>query len=72
MKEKRKITTQPSGSANTKIKKSVFYDAMEFLTPHVTPRATSDVPSPPEDNSYDIDAAAPDDHSSTTNITDET
>lgn len=69
MKEKRKITTQPSGSANAKIKKSVFYDAMEVLIPHVTPRATSDVPPSPEDNSYDIDAA--DDHSSTTNITDE-
>lgn len=71
MREKRKISTQPSGSANINTKKWVFYDAMEFLIPHVTPRATSsNVPPPPdEDNSYEVDDA-PDDNSSTTNITD--
>ncbi|XP_076057343.1 uncharacterized protein LOC143034885 [Oratosquilla oratoria] len=64
MRERRKMTTQPSGSAGIKTKKWVFYDAMEFLIPHVTPRATSSNVPPPSD----VDA--PDDNSSTTNITD--
>ena len=65
-----KITTQASGSATNNAKKLVFYDAMEFLKPHVTLRATSsNVPPPPDDdkNSY-VDAAAPD-GISTTDIT---
>ncbi|XP_076032502.1 uncharacterized protein LOC143020221 [Oratosquilla oratoria] len=72
MREKRKITTQQFGSANIKTKKWLFYNAMEFLILHVIPRATSsNVPPPPdEDNSSDIDHAAPDDYSLTTNITD--
>lgn len=72
MREKRKVTTHTSGSASIKAKKWVFYDAMEFLIPYVTPRATScNVPPPPnEDRNSDMDAAAPDDTSSTPNITD--
>lgn len=73
MREKRKLTTHTSGSASIKAKKWVFYDAMEFLIPYVTPRATScNVPPPNEDinSEFDMDDAAPDDTSSTTNITD--
>ncbi|KAK4306308.1 hypothetical protein Pmani_021859 [Petrolisthes manimaculis] len=45
---------------------------MEFLIPYVTPRATScNVPPPPnEDINSDMDDTAPDDTSSTSNITD--
>ncbi|XP_068200589.1 uncharacterized protein [Palaemon carinicauda] len=69
MREKRKFTTHTSGSASIKAKKWVFYDAMEFLIPYVTPRATScNVPTPPnEDINSEFDM---DDASSTTNITD--
>ena len=69
MREK-KITTQVSESATINAKKLAFYDAMEFLKPHVTPRATSsNVPPPPDDDkNSDVDAAAPD-GISTTNIT---
>ncbi|MPC93958.1 hypothetical protein E2C01_089106 [Portunus trituberculatus] len=62
MREKRRIATLASESPNIKTKRWVFYDAMEFLIPHVTPRTTSsNVPSPPDDNSYDVDDAAPED-----------
>ena len=38
---KRKFDTHPSGSANIKLRKWVFYDTMAFLTPYVAPRVTS-------------------------------
>ena len=62
----KKITIQASESASINKKKWVFYDAMEFLIPHVTPRATSsNVHPPPDDKNYDVDDAAPDDISTT-------
>ncbi|KAG7164019.1 uncharacterized protein LOC121872213 [Homarus americanus] len=57
MREKRKISAKPSGSADIQSKKWVYYDAMEFLIPHVTPRPTSsNISTPPdEDTSYDAE-----------------
>ncbi|XP_037794808.1 uncharacterized protein LOC119590112 isoform X2 [Penaeus monodon] len=74
MREKRRFTTHTSGSASIKAKKWVFYNAMEFLIPYVTPRTRScNVPPPPNEDiksEFDMDDAASDDTSSTTNITD--
>ncbi|XP_050706553.1 uncharacterized protein LOC126991922 [Eriocheir sinensis] len=47
MREKKKFDALPSGSATVKARKWVFYDAMTFLTPCVTPRATSSNVSSP-------------------------
>lgn len=51
MREKREINVIPSGSANTKTRRWVYYDAMQFVIPHVTPRpASSNVPTPPNES----------------------
>ncbi|XP_066953196.1 transcription factor Adf-1-like [Macrobrachium rosenbergii] len=51
MRERRKINVKPSGSANTETRRWVYYDAMQFLIPHVTPRPTSsNVPTPPDED----------------------
>ncbi|XP_066987260.1 uncharacterized protein [Macrobrachium rosenbergii] len=55
MREKKKLDTHPSGSANVKVRKWVFYDTMVFLTPYVAPRATSsNVPPPLEEINTEI------------------
>ena len=57
MREKKKFDALPSGSATVKARKWVFYDAMTFLTPCVTPRATSsNVSSPLEKMNTELDA----------------
>ena len=51
MRERRKISVKPSGSANTETKRWVYFDAMQFLIPYVTPRSSSsNVPTPPDEN----------------------
>ncbi|XP_066964755.1 uncharacterized protein [Macrobrachium rosenbergii] len=51
MREKRKMRDKPFGSPNSKTRRWVFYDAMEFLIPHVTPRGatSSNALTPPDD-----------------------
>ncbi|MPC55457.1 hypothetical protein E2C01_049392 [Portunus trituberculatus] len=39
--ERRKNNENPSGSDNAQTRRWVYYDAMQFLIPHVTPRPTS-------------------------------
>ncbi|XP_076029883.1 uncharacterized protein LOC143018411 [Oratosquilla oratoria] len=58
MREKRKISAQLSGPANVQTKRWLYYDALEFLIPHVTPRPTSSNVStlPAEDTSYKIES----------------
>ena len=41
IREKRKISAKPSGSANTQTRWWMYSDVMELLLPHVTPRLTS-------------------------------
>ncbi|XP_068236307.1 uncharacterized protein [Palaemon carinicauda] len=51
MRERRRISDKPSGSANTETRRWVYYDDMQFLIPHVTPRPTfSNVPTPPDED----------------------
>ncbi|XP_042862630.1 transcription factor Adf-1-like [Penaeus japonicus] len=59
MREKRKLMKLPSGSASSLTKRWAYYDAMEFLLPHVTPRPTSSsVPTPmDEDTGHEIEDA---------------
>ncbi|XP_037788269.1 uncharacterized protein LOC119583702 [Penaeus monodon] len=56
MREKKKLDTHPSGSANVKVRKWVFYNTMAFLTPYVAPHATSsNVPPPLEEMNTEVD-----------------
>ncbi|XP_042856497.1 transcription factor Adf-1-like [Penaeus japonicus] len=59
MREKRKLMKLPSGSASSLTRRWVYYDAMEFLFPHVTPRPTSSsVPTPmDEDTGHEMEDA---------------
>ncbi|XP_050724620.1 uncharacterized protein LOC127002580, partial [Eriocheir sinensis] len=64
MREKRKISAKPSGSANTQARKWVYYDAMTFIIPHVTPRASSsNVRTPPHQDTYHDTEDEPQNHS---------
>ncbi|KAK4322798.1 hypothetical protein Pmani_006465 [Petrolisthes manimaculis] len=50
MRERRKLNGIPSGSGCSQTRKLVYYDAVEFLSPHVTPRqSSSNVPTPPDE-----------------------
>ncbi|XP_042859005.1 transcription factor Adf-1-like [Penaeus japonicus] len=59
MREKRKMMKLPSGSARSLTRRWMYYDAMEFLLPHVTPRPTSSsVPTPmDEDTCHEMEDA---------------
>lgn len=47
-----------SGTSNTLARRWVYYEAMEFLHPHVISRPTSsNVPTPPEDTCHETDYA---------------
>ncbi|KAK8402998.1 hypothetical protein O3P69_000910 [Scylla paramamosain] len=64
MRERRKISAKTSGSGNTETRKWVYYDAMQFLIPHVTPRPTSsNVPTPPDEDTCHEAEDAPQDSS---------
>ncbi|XP_064080252.1 uncharacterized protein LOC135197188 [Macrobrachium nipponense] len=62
MREMRKIRDKPLGSPTAKTRRWVFYDAMEFLIPHVTPRGatSSNAPTPPEEDASSEVYDAPD------------
>lgn len=52
------------GSANTQARKWVYYDAMTFIIPHVTPRASSsNVPTPPHQDTCHDTEDEPQNHS---------
>ncbi|KAK3880382.1 hypothetical protein Pcinc_015148 [Petrolisthes cinctipes] len=60
MRERRKLNGNPSGSACSQTRKWVYYDAMEFLSPHVMPRqSSSNVPTPPDEDNCHATEDAP-------------
>ncbi|XP_063887620.1 uncharacterized protein LOC135115069 [Scylla paramamosain] len=64
MRERRNISAKTSGSGNTETRKWVYYDAMQFLIPHETPRPTSsNVPTPPDEDTCHEAEDAPQDSS---------
>ena len=68
MRERREISVKPSGSVNTETKRWVYFDAMQFLIPYVTPRSfSSNVPTPPDENTSHETEDAP--HNSSPSVT---
>ena len=68
MRERREISVKPSGSVNTETKRWVYFDAMQFLIPYVTPRSfSSNVPTPPDENTCLETEDAP--HNSSPSVT---
>jgi hypothetical protein len=56
MRERRNMKDKSSGAGNNHQKKLVYYDGLEFLIPHLTPRkTTSNFPQTVEENTSDAE-----------------